>query len=329
MAERDPDPRAHRCARRVRCGWNVGHGPRPARIGDRVPGDRQRARHLEEHRLRRHLEPRQHGSERRTPRWRPAENDGDRPDQRRDLRQLTYGANGLYKSIDGAVDWSVVWPPANDAQASLVGGNVVDAQIDAANHEHLLINFDLPCDGSPGQGCFAETLDAGATWKVFEGDAATGPFAAGSHVYFLESTTWLLPSGSTYWRTADSGATWTSVVTGSLTLGGDLAPQSLYRGGDGRYYLGAQLGVLSSTDGTEWSILPGSPQYAAAMPNDSTTLFATTQNSTGVFRSPDDGVRWTPMADSPQGCAFGAYDETDHLLYASCGALGLWRVVTE
>jgi hypothetical protein len=167
-------------------------------------------------------------------------------------------------------------------------------------------------------GCFAESKDAGANWTLHFG---TPSFEAQARVYFLDkSSNWLVPSKGSLWRTTDSGGSWTNVA--NLAAGGHSAG-NIYRSRQTGFYIGTMQGLIHSSDGVAWELIPSSGQWVKTILGDGDSMFGATGSLPGVLSSPEkDGNTWTMMSGSPGG-ADGCFATTDvghHVLYVSCQA---------
>ncbi len=246
-------------------------------------------------------------------------------------------SNGAFKSTDGGVSWDTFWPPADPALANIVEYNFVGGvAMDPTDHQHLLVTFHAKCAPPHPEACFAETQDAGATWKIIDG-LAQWAGGEGQSAYFLESSsTWLWGSQSNgLWRTPDGGATWAAVTD---TMAQGHAGGQMYRAKSGVFYLPVLDGILRSPDGVTWTIVPNSGNIMTGLVGDGTTMYASRgfpwDPSTVLYEpfwsSPEgDGQTWTQMT-SPTLSNGGKllYDPDHHLLYSADQGAGLWRVVT-
>jgi hypothetical protein len=138
------------------------------------------------------------------------------------------------------VDWEPLWPAADADQAKIVEYNfVAQVVIDPHDSQHLLITFHAKCAAPHPEACFGESNDAGATWRIVDGqsDWAGGE---GKAVYFLEnSRSWLWGSQSNgLWRSADSGASW-QPVTDKMAQGHGAG--QMYRSKSGVFYLPVRM----------------------------------------------------------------------------------------
>ena len=82
-----------------------------------------------------------------------------------------YGAEGLYKSVNGGVDWQQMFT-ADIVPSLPYGGFIETIAMDPTNTQHLVVSFHIDCKNGPGGGdwaCFAETTDAGSSWKLIPG----------------------------------------------------------------------------------------------------------------------------------------------------------------
>ena len=251
-----------------------------------------------------------------------------------------YGAfsNGAFKSVDGGVNWSQLWPPEDPSLQGIVEYDfVAQVQLDPGDPEHMLLSFHAVCAPPHTEACFGESEDGGATWRLVDGEPSWAG-GEGQFVYFLEARdTWLWGSQSNgLWRTENAGESWVA-VTDDMAQGH--AGGQLYRASDGAFYLPALHGILRSPDGVAWSTVENSGSVMAGLTGNGTTMWA----SRGFPWDPSDdlylpfwtadeadGLTWSQM-DSPMLSNGGQleYDAVHHLLYSSNGGAGIWRVVVE
>jgi photosystem II stability/assembly factor-like uncharacterized protein len=249
-----------------------------------------------------------------------------------------YGSssNGAFKSIDGGVNWTQIWPPSDPALSSVVSYNFVGQLVmDPADRTHLLISFHATCAAPHAQACFGESKDSGTTWTLIDGESDWSG-GEGQVIYFLDSsTTWLWGSQANgLWRTPDSGATWAAVTD---TNGQGHATGELYRAKSGVFYLPTPNGILRSQDGMTWTAVPNSGDTMLGFVGNGTTMYASRGfpwDPSSVLYEPfwtspeTDGQTWTQL-QSPMLSNGGQleYDSTHHLLYSSDLGAGVWRVV--
>jgi hypothetical protein len=247
-------------------------------------------------------------------------------------------SSGVFKSTNGGVDWSHVWPPENAAPNQYAGAPdfVANLRVDPYDHLHVLIDFHTNCSSPYVSLCLAESLDGGMTWRVANGDPAMGSYAAHDSRSYLvptpstTSTTWLFGTQGGLWRTDNGGGSW--ALVSSYVFHGDL-----YEMTDGTLYLGGAQGVLRSPDGVAWTNVPNSGQLVGGITEDGTNLYASSfasgfdvgQNlQTYESSAASDGTSWMQM--SSPGMTHGGQQlgyEPDHrILYSSNAGQGLWRV---
>jgi hypothetical protein len=245
-------------------------------------------------------------------------------------------SNGAFKSTDGGVNWEQLWPPTQADLAKVVEYNfVAQVVMDPSDHEHLLITFHAKCAAPHSEACFGESHDAGASWKLIDGQADWAG-GEGQFIYFLDSSsTWLWGSQSNgLWRTENAGVSW-KPVTDKMAQGHGAG--QMYRAADGVFYLPVLGGILRSPDGITWTLVPDSGSVMAGLTGDGMTMWA----SRGFPWDPSDklylpfwssaesdGQTWKQL-DSPKLSNGGAlrYDADHHILYSSNLGAGFWRVV--
>jgi hypothetical protein len=165
------------------------------------------------------------------------------------------------------------------------------------------------------------------------------PFAEwgwGHNIMFVNSETWLLGTqDSGYWRTTDSGESWTQVSKVNMQHGGTgllITPR-------GVLYMGAANTVLRSTDqGASWrKVGPETPDGYYTVGSDGTYLYIQRSNTGDSVSEPspfyispiDDGITWQPQ---PGGQTFDngpfdlLFDPTSGVMVASNWLGGVWRL---
>lgn len=252
--------------------------------------------------------------------------------------------NGLYKSVNGGVDWDVVWPPASQpALGAFHANNFVNTvAMDPADNRHLLLTFHEPCLNRPGVVCIGESFDGGSTWTLLDGDVRWNTGGEGVRAAFLEDgDTWLWGSQSDgLWRTTDGGASWSLITAQGAN---HLQTTQFHRAANGRFYAAGWGGLLRSPAGGSagaWTEAPNTSPLPGGIVSDGTKMFMSNcyyENFCGpntphvYFTSPEnDGLAWTPMA-GPAGLTVGGilgYDPPHKLLFSSNLRKGFWRMVT-
>jgi hypothetical protein len=249
-----------------------------------------------------------------------------------------YGSNGLFKSIDGGVNWIDVWSGVSQPELGKSFqynfANVI--AIDPSDHEHILLTFHEPCLAPHAATCIVESKDAGVSWKIHDGEASWNG-NEGQVIFFLDNShTWLWGSQSNgFWRSDDSGGNWQQ-IPGMQTS--HLQGSQIVQAKDGSFYAAAADGVWHSPDGKAdtWSVIPNTGPIVGGLISDGKMLYASTAyfdgfGPTKYLRSPEsDGQNWEVM-DSPTIQLGGnlGYDPAHKLLYSSNLDSGMWRVVLE
>ena len=171
-----------------------------------------------------------------------------------------YGANGLWKSTDGGVNWTDVFSKnvytkdGRDISGDVGNDLAAPALLSTDNANHLLI-FLHSYYGTGGNNGIFETTDGGGKWVLH----ATPGFNFQPHSDLLsaiDASTWWVDHGypAEFWRTTDAGETW-SKSTGDAAGG---MGHSIAKAGD-VYYTGSDYhdGVFRSNDkGASWKRLP-------------------------------------------------------------------------
>jgi hypothetical protein len=249
-----------------------------------------------------------------------------------------FGSNGLYKSLNGGVDWYMIWPPSRQRDlAKAFPSNFANViALDPTNHLHLLLGFHESCLPPHPATCIAESFDGGSTWRLIDGNPEWKG-NEGQLIYFLENShTWLWGSESNgFWRSDNSGATWEAI---SGMIAGHVQGSQLHRRKDGVFFLATANGIWVSPDGkaSNWRMVPDTGPLVGGLVSTGTTMYASTcyfpsfcEKVRYLSSSEDDGYTWTVMS-SPDGINMGGtmgYDSDHHLLYSSNMLGGVWRVV--
>jgi len=244
------------------------------------------------------------------------------------------GANLLWKSTDGGVNWQNILTGSTLAQTS---PDVYSVAIDPTNAQHLLVGFHGDWQGRSGSGLI-ESKDGGATWTLHP---PSGSWGHSHYAFFVSSTTWLLATqDSGFWRTTDSGASWSKVSNEVAAHGAS----QLYKASNGTLYVAALRSIMRSTDnGASWTridaiggnTMPGANGGYYAIVGDGTTMYvqpgaAWDEGQARPFyvSAETDGVKWT--AYNSQNFSYGpmalAFDAKNGILYASNWNGGFWRL---
>jgi photosystem II stability/assembly factor-like uncharacterized protein len=170
-------------------------------------------------------------------------------------------------------------------------------------------------------------MDAGASWKLIKADPAMTYEATGHAL--LDSKTWLyFQVFGGIFLTQDAGATWTRPYQGYA----DNQNGDVYRGDDGVYYVASPGGVVKSSDGLSWSLIPNSPR-SSALAGDGKAMFTSISDANpkapySVSTTEPESWQPYPSPAMSQGAWLMRYDRSHALLYSTNNRAGLWRVRT-
>jgi len=241
-----------------------------------------------------------------------------------------YGPGGVWKSLNGGVDWDQVVP---DDPGKYVNGLWFNGlSIDPGNHKHLIAANHDGCTGPFTPNCLAETHDAGATWNLIK---LPIDWAEGNGAYIIDDTTLLFATneGGLY-LTKNGGKDWANVFKGASGAGLGTSP---YLASDGSYYLATAYGLVSSpaTDLANWTTVQDG-QFLQILGTGKNMIAANWFVPTFWTASESAPAVWTqaasPMPNSKGSMGFGAvymvYDKAHHLVIAS-NYYELFRMVLE
>ncbi len=241
----------------------------------------------------------------------------------RDNNVVYIGAaeGGVWKTTDGGANWK----PLTDDQPSLASGAIA---LDPSNPDIVYVGTgeeNFAQDNYYGAGIL-KSADGGNTWTQIPGPFLTGSTRAtiGALAIHPSITQILLCSSNIgIYRSSDSAATWTRVLTGIGTSvvfdpsNGDIAYAAIGATGGN-----SANGVYRSTDaGQTWQLIPGSGANAlptanvgrieiAIAPSTPTTIYVGIQNSStanfgkllGLFKTTDSGGTWN-NTNAPDICS--------------------------
>lgn len=256
-------------------------------------------------------------------------------------------ALGFWVSHNGGNTWTQ--PTAFYTMAGATStSDVTSLAIDPTNFNHILVGShgDWASSSYPG---VMETTDGGTTWSTHLGDS-TWPngsyglgFAYDPSTSQGNSTTWLVGTdGDGFWRTTNSGSSWTQVIP-PVSSGGTNTPhggvQFVYTPTTGVLYAGGTPHPIRSTDnGVTWTVLSNiGTFYYYGVWNDGVALYtqASFASSGGSGVNPSqyltssisDGINWANYA-SGQTFLNGPYDmkwdATDGIMYAAQWVAGVY-----
>jgi hypothetical protein len=254
-------------------------------------------------------------------------------------------AQGFWVSHNGGVTWTM--PTAFYTLArSTTTADVTQIAVDPTSFNHILVMSHSPWVGL-GNGGVMETTDGGTTWTAHApvagwptGSAGVG-FAYDPPNSQGNSATWLVGTdGDGYWRTTNSGGSWTQVSANSSGHGGasfSYTPAGvLYTGGTGYPQRSTDNGVTWTTVST------GLPyRYYYNVWNDGTTLYTSPSypstiggGGSGAGQQPmfvsaiTDGATYTGFKGGAQTWDNGPFsmrfDATNCIIYTANWANGVW-----
>jgi hypothetical protein len=248
---------------------------------------------------------------------------------------------GFWVSHDGGATWA--WPPGFVEIVKTTTNDVTILVADPGDFNHVLIGSHSPWVGGPAG--VMETKDGGQTFLAH----TPGPgWSSGSlGINFLHDPvhgvgngqTWLIGTdfGGGFWRTSDSGSTWSKVADLSIVHGG----HDIYYTAAGVAYVGAQPHAARSKDnGLTWEDLSGMPgAFYYSVQGDGKSLYtqlANTGDNAGRGPQPyvtsleSDGLTWTPYQSGAQKFTDGPYlmrfDPANRIMYSANWDAGLWAL---
>jgi hypothetical protein len=252
------------------------------------------------------------------------------------------GKDGAWKSTNGGVDWTRIWPPLDRSFAGVLKYNFVSKiDMDPTDHNHIFLNWHEQCAAPYTTTCYAESHDGGAHWTMRNGDTRWGSNEA-QHLYSIDSQNWLFNIDKGIWATTDAGATWTLIDSRGIGHW----PSQIYKASNGYAYIGSINGIFRGLNGANWSLVPNSGFLTNGLVGDGTTMYAGNNGALTpwapagtnpyTFSAETDGLTWTPVPWTPPAGHFTqgpgaqmAIDKVHHVLFTSNGTEGLWRVVTQ
>lgn len=241
-----------------------------------------------------------------------------------------YGAQSVWKTTDGGYSWTDVLKGSlwEQHQPYRFANNI---SIDPENPSHLVVSSHGDCTAPYGPSCNTETWDGGETWTV---SVAPEGWFEGGGVVIVKGSTWVW-CGSELMITQDSGATWQrDKLAGGGSCEAEYTIRPLNRASNGNYYLGSRNGVLRSTDGVNWEHVPNTNGFMVMVAQGSTDLFVANQWGPNIRTAKlDKDDQWSEMVAPAQisdgtdgGIPFMAYDDENHILYASMFSGGVARM---
>jgi len=242
-----------------------------------------------------------------------------------------YGAQSLWKTIDGGTSWTDVLA-GSDYNSHADYRFVNNVSMDPTDHRHLVVSTHGGCSAPYAPSCIAETKDGGSTWNVV---IAPEGWVEGGGLILVKAGHWIW-CGSTMMVTTDGGASWTKdALAGGGTCEAEYTIRSFVPAANGTYYLGSRSGVLSSRDGVKWTHIATTSGTLVMIAQGSKQVFAASQWQPALWAAPlDDDQVWSMLPAPAQisqgsdgGIPFLAYDDAHGILYASMFSGGVARMV--
>jgi hypothetical protein len=248
---------------------------------------------------------------------------------------LGYGANGVWKSTDGGVNWTDVWKTvyAPDGVTNIfsdLGRDICWILIPDTTDGDRVLTCLHSYWGSLGYNDLYETTNGGETWKTI-----VVPFEFSGHgdiPRIIDKDNWIVSHGwpGELWHTGDAGVTWAKVSD---------YPISSLRvcNAGGATYASGSNGLYKSTDkGRTWSRLANTNSTSTVVAT-ATTLY--TSQSPGWDADPC--LRHAPLDNDeawvddpwPHGMLTGAFDAnvtfdgTNYVIITGNHKNGVWRYV--
>jgi hypothetical protein len=231
------------------------------------------------------------------------------------------GTLGFWVTKDGGKTWAKPdgWKKVSADNNNMFIDDVYDVAVESSDFNHVLVTSHSTW-AFPGSSGVLESKDGGNSWTVHR---PTAQWGTGHGIWFISGTnTWLLGTQDNgYWRTSDSGTTWTQVSTQTMAHGGG----QLYHAKNGALYVSSGNLVLRSTnEGVSWSNV-GNVKFTTAIFGDGNFLYAHQAyggGSDSFYTSPEsDGQTWTAYQGGTQKFGNGpfemAFDSANGILYSS------------
>ncbi len=256
-------------------------------------------------------------------------------------RATVYACGGQHGGVFKSVDAGRHWTPARSGldQGSASPGNFYTPQV-------LAIDPSRPSTlyAATQRGVF-KTTDGAATWAPADTGMADRP-----DVWALaldpKHPTFVICGGLKTYRSVDGGEHWEEAAGPSPTAwvwtlaadprGGGRFYAATWRGADGLYrtddwgltwrqlQLPAEVGCFTYSDGST------SCPYVSTVAFDPAGAFVYIATPSGVWRSGDDGLSWSPVGATTAGLWINAiaFDPGSHTVYAGSSGAGLLALQT-
>ncbi|MEI7657557.1 MAG: GC-type dockerin domain-anchored protein [Phycisphaerae bacterium] len=213
---------------------------------------------------------------------------------------IATASGGIWKTTNGGTAWT----PLTDELSTLNHGVVA---LDPSNPQRVVIGTGEYTTGSTGDGLF-QSADGGVRWTRLATAARVGSNCSGIALHPADPAVIHVTSSSGWFRTANTGGTWTTVVSGNFSaLRMDASnPLIVYAARRG-------IGIYKSTNGglTATLLAGGLPttgfdrivmDVARSNPRIIYAAFMNGADLLSMHRSTDAGATWTLMGTVPNFC---------------------------
>lgn len=242
-----------------------------------------------------------------------------------------YGAQGLWKTIDGGTSWVDVL--ADTEYAEVADYRFVNnVSMDPTDHLHLVVSTHGACQAPYDPSCIAETKDGGDSWSIV---TAPEGWVEGGGLIIVQGDLWVW-CGTSLMVTTNAGESWSSdALAGGGSCEAEYTIRPFVPASNGNYYLGSRNGMLRSSDGAAWEHIPDTNGFMVMVTQGSDQVFAANQWQPVLWSANlDEDDTWTEFEAPAQiaqgsdgGIPFLAYDDAHHILFASMFSGGVARMV--
>jgi hypothetical protein len=243
--------------------------------------------------------------------------------------------NDFFYSSNGGTTWSA---RSSWSNALAQYDDVYSIAVDPTDFAHVLVAFHSPASGgAPGVG---ESFNKGVSWVehlAISGWQGTQPGNTIAFLYDLasgqgNSQTWLYGTqGAGFWRTTNSGSTWTKVTTVNQVHGGNAI---YYAPGGALFSGGVGYPIRSMDNGVTWTALTTAVYgHHMAVGGDGPNLFsgrwthASSTSPLNVDTVADNGNSWSATGTANYGTfEFTKVDAVNGIMYAGMWESGVWAM---
>jgi hypothetical protein len=250
------------------------------------------------------------------------------------------GNTGFFETTDGGANWHI--PAGYDSVGKIINDyDMYYIDCDPTNFNHILLSYHYYWYGGMDAGV-VESMDGGKHCIIHPIPNVSN---GGYDVFFLynpgqnigNNQTWLYcTQGSVggrgtnqqgYWRTTNSGGSWTQVTSHWMTHGGT----QIYYAKTGVLYASWEEGVMRSPDnGATWdSAITGlNSRYYFSTWGDGTKIY-TVQSNGAMYATPEtDGATWSLINSKTfsDGVTMLDFDAQNNIMYAAGRSNGVWAI---